>query len=186
MELAISKDIIRKGMKEKRMAMTLAEVMEKSHVILEQFFKTPAYLESDTIFTYVSVKNEVDTTPLIQQAIKDHKQIAVPKVTGKRTLTFYYITSFEDLEPAKFNLLEPKENCELAIKSPEIIVIPGLAFDKNKNRLGYGGGFYDSYLAQHQGGQKVGLTYDFQIIEEVPVNDHDILLDMVISEKIVI
>ena len=100
-------------------------------------------------------------------------------------MQFYYIDSLKDLRAGTLGILEPT-NTDLAIpKEGDLFIIPGLAFDKNKNRIGYGRGYYDKYFKEykHVNFIKIALAFDYQIIREIPVDEHDVKLDRIISPK---
>ena len=182
-ERSNTKNNIREKYKLLRNKLTEDEVNLKSCVIVEKFLKTRIYANSNTIHTYISVNNEVDTISLIKQSLEDNKRIAIPKVVGLRKMSFYYINSIDNLKRGKYNILEPRDNCEEVTLQPETIIIPGVAFDINRNRLGYGGGYYDTYLQKHKKAKKIAFAYDFQVIEKLPIDTFDIPMDRVITEK---
>ena len=107
------------------------------------------------------------------------KHVAVPKVQGE-IMHFYEITALSDCVPGAFGILEPAGEEKDRIATPGFMLVPGLAFDKNGNRLGYGGGFYDKYLASHEEIITAALGYDFQIVEKVPSESHDRRMDYLI------
>ena len=126
------------------------------------------------------------TRYIIEQAWKDGKEVAVPKVFGK-DMVFYRLTDFSQLESGYFGIPEPKEDGETVSWEEAMMVMPGVAFDINCNRVGYGGGFYDVWLKRH--GSHVtacGLAYDFQLRNEIPFERHDRMMNIVITPDEVI
>lgn len=97
-------------------------------------------------------------------------------------MIFYEITSMDDLEPGYFGILEPKEGLAKATGEDGLMIMPGVAFDPFRHRVGYGGGFYDRYLSVHTKHSTAALAFEFQMLEEVPVEPTDLLPDVVITE----
>ncbi|WP_058485042.1 5-formyltetrahydrofolate cyclo-ligase [Defluviitalea phaphyphila] len=182
------KQRLRKLFLERRNKMLKEEVQEKSKKIYNNVISSSVYKKAKSIFIYVSMGNEVDTKDIINKALKDGKIVAVPKVYSKRKeMIFSKITSLDELELGHFNVLEPKNESINPLTSDEytIIIVPGIVFDKNNNRIGYGGGYYDRYLSSVKTSLKIiGVCYDFQIIDKIPVDYYDISLDSIITDDI--
>lgn len=181
------KQRLRKIFLSKRTAMTKEEVKIKSQLIYENFISSSFYNQCEYIFTYVSMTNEVDTKIIINRGLKDGKIIAVPKVNPlKKQMIFSKINSLEELERGHFNVLEPREELIRPLDSNKdtLILVPGAVFDINKNRIGYGGGYYDRYLSSlNDVLQLIGLGYDFQVIDRIPSDIYDIAMDIIITNK---
>lgn len=155
------KSSLRKKIREKRMSIHPETKKQLDMKVLQNLVRLRQYQSNNTILTYVSTKIEVDTFGLIKQALNDKKRVAVPLcVDNSREMEFYYITSFDQLEPGTFGVLEPiKEKCELLTDYTKgLCVIPGLAFDFDGYRLGYGKGYYDRFLGRFKG-DTVGICY---------------------------
>lgn len=159
------------------------EMREKAQKeIKKMVINLPSFLIAKEIFTYVSYNQEVDTFSIITEALKQNKKVAVPKVDGK-DIAFYYISSLSDLAPGYQQILEPT-TAKLAYPSDEIcMIMPGLAFDFNGNRLGYGGGFYDRYMERFEDipYQKIALAYDFQLMDAIPTQLFDQRIDQIVT-----
>ena len=143
------------------------------------------YHEAEILHTYVSKSDEVDTHRLIQSAIALQKTVIVPRVVpGTAALEHYRVRDFSELVPGTFGILEPDpRRCEPAGDlRPEIIFVPGCAFDRNGNRLGYGKGFYDRFLSGTPG-LRVGLAYALQLFDRLPVQSFDVPMDYIIMEN---
>ena len=163
--------------------------------IREQLCKTSAYKKSGCIFTYISMKSEVDTRKMIRQAWQDGKRVFSPKVEGKG-MEFLEIFSMEGLVESKFGVLEPNgEKQSLRpgliskkLKETKLMLIPGLAFDLSGNRIGYGAGYYDRYLAKHSEEEfvKIALAFDFQVMDQIASYDNDIKVNGIITPTRVI
>ena len=157
------------------------EIKDLSHEIAVRFLDSKEYMEATVICPYVAYNQEVITDEIIKDAWKKGKKVAVPKVLGDY-MEFFYITDFNQLEEGYFNIPEPTTT-DIADESNVLIVMPGIAFDPGHNRIGYGGGFYDKYLANHPKTTftKVALTYDFQILPHLETEDHDYKVDSIVT-----
>lgn len=149
--------------------------------IIQQILSLNQYKNSKTIALYTANGSEVDLKRLIINAIT-HKEVLIP-VTNSH-IEFYKFTTFEDLKPAKYGILEPVTRFHPSA-DPDFIIIPGIAFDNNRNRLGYGKGYYDKYLKNSKA-FRVGVCFDCQIASSIPEESHDVRMDIVITEKRII
>ena len=177
---------IRKKIFKARKEHTDAWIRENSLRITEALTQLPEYRNAERIMAYADYNHEVITRYIIEQAWKDGKEVAVPKVFGK-DMVFYRLTDFSQLESGYFGIPEPKEDGEKVSWEEAMMVMPGVAFDVNCNRVGYGGGFYDVWLKCY--GSQVtacGLAYDFQLRNEIPFERHDRMMDIVITPDEVI
>ena len=153
------------------------------------------YKNAECVFVYVDYNREVKTLTLIKDALKVGKKVAVPKVysvnvtdDGKssRYMKFHYISSLDDLEEGFRGIKEPKEELTIADMDSEkaIIVMPMVAFDEEKNRVGYGGGVYDKYLSNHTCIKKIGVAYEEQKVDKIDdLDSFDIKPDIIITQK---
>ena len=157
--------------------------------ISNQLFQTSAYIQCKQLFCYVSFNQEVITTTIIKMALSQKKNVAVPKIIGDE-MKFYFINSLEDLKPGILGILEPITLEEAIPRMDErnLVVVPGLAFDLNRNRIGYGKGYYDGYFLKYEGipMKKIALAYDFQVLDILPVEDHDKQIDQIITQTRII
>lgn len=172
----MNKQILRNKYKEIRR--NIKDREKQDNIIFNKIINLEEYKKSDLILTYVSLKDEVDTVELIKHSLKIGKRVAVPKCEGD-DIVFYYISSFEDLKEGNFGILEPKTNKIITDFNNSICIIPGVAFDKQNNRIGYGRGFYDRFLENYTG-VKVGLTYRECICDKIDSEINDIKMDKVI------
>lgn len=129
---------------------------EKSRQIAEHILESAAYQNTERIFTFVSMGSEVETEEIIRQAWQDGKAVAVPKTEKHREMHFYEIRSLAELSEGRFGVREPKGGVVCIPKEGDLLLVPGLLFDGKKNRLGYGGGYYDTYFAKHKEGKRIG------------------------------
>lgn len=177
------KNVIRKRMKQLRADMTRTERFEKSMRIFEQLITVTEFKRADRIYTYVSMDNEIDTIMLIDYSLSLEKRVFVPRVSG-RDMEFYEISDISELSPGYMGIYEPDING----KEPDysrtgFMCMPGLAFDKSYNRIGYGGGFYDRYLSVENKLYKAALAYEAQLLESIPAQDGDVRPDMIVTEE---
>lgn len=184
--MVISKKEIRKVMTEKRKKCLNENKAKYDKNIYDNFVNSDWYKKAETLFIYVSYNNEVDTHKLIKKFLNDGKIVCVPKVLSKdEGMAAIKIDSFDELRPGAYGILEPY-NFDKKVNENDIdvVLLPGLAFDKNGGRLGYGGGFYDRFLRKtRDDAKKIGLSYDFQIIEEVPREDFDEKVCSIVTDK---
>lgn len=180
---------------------------EKSSKILQTIYEMEVYRIAGVILSYVDYQSEVITTPLIEKALADGKKVFCPKVSGD-DMDFYRIVGMDELEDGYKGIKEPvgdhdfleflferddlsdnsdARNAINNIYSKTLVIIPGSAFDKGCHRMGYGKGFYDKYMTRlSEKGINVfalGLGYECQLIDKVPCEAHDIVLDMLVTEE---
>lgn len=150
--------------------------------ILDKFTDLPAYKETSLLLAYVDARREVETRLLMEQAWKDNKKVAAPRVDGDGIMHYYYLNSLNELEPGSFGIMEPKKECPLCESETGLLLMPGVAFDERCHRVGYGGGYYDRYLEKHPGLVHIALAFEFQVFSEVPFEEHDILPQMIVTD----
>lgn len=167
------------------------EILAKSHQIAERLFRLPAYREAETVMFFISFDSEVVTKPMVENALAEGKTVLAPRA---RTRTKELIPSRildweEDLAPGAYGIPEPKEErlCPHYPGDIDLLIVPGVAFDRKGNRLGYGGGYYDRFFPLLRSDVPlVALAFAVQIVPSVPVEDWDRPVDFVITEKEVI
>ena len=155
---------------------------KKSSEIIKRLINTKEYQKSKVIALYSNISSEVETKELIKISLES-KKVVLPKINKDNTMDFYEIKCLKDLEIGTFNIKEPKVKNKKPIKKEEIdlMIIQGICFDKNKNRIGYGKGYYDKYLS-NTNIKKIGLCYEEQITKEIKSDKTDISLDYLITE----
>ncbi|MDG5470807.1 5-formyltetrahydrofolate cyclo-ligase [Jeotgalibacillus sp. ET6] len=159
-------------------------IQSRSKGIQEKLYQTNVWKQSKSIGITISRFPEVDTYSIIRRAWEEGKMVSVPKCQRvDRSMSFYRIQSFTEVEPSFFGLLEPVNSLEsIASSQIDLMIVPGLAYTKKGYRLGYGGGYYDRYLQNYKGAT-VSLCFDEQLIENVPVEPHDQPIELVIGES---
>ena len=150
-------------------------------IIFDKIISSDIYQSCKTIFTYVSTSKEPDTLALINHALSEGKTVCVPKCRPGRQMDAIEIKTLEDLQAASFGILEPVNNTPIVSpKSIELGIIPCVSANLRKERLGHGGGYYDIFL-QESPMYKMCLCYKALLTDEIPLDDHDILMDEVIT-----
>lgn len=160
------------------------EGFRKSRLIEEEFFKLPAIVKAKTILFYASLPGEVDTFAMIRKAMDLKKQVALPVVLrGQRTLVPTLTQNMKDLRLSTYGIHEPHrhKDREITLDCLDAVVVPALAFDKANNRLGRGKGYYDRFLKSLSSAVTVGIAFDFQIADRLPLEDHDVGVHHVIT-----
>ncbi len=175
----MDKRVLRSQIKEKKRQMTTQQIQAASDRLGEMLVKTPAYQQAKTLYGYLPYNQEVRTTAMLARALKEGKRVAVPKVFGDE-MKFIYITDLTGIEKGYCGIPEPIANEPVADDPTALVLMPGLAFTKAGDRMGYGGGFYDKFLAQEPNHPTVALCYDFQIVAQLPTQEHDIPVDLVL------
>ena len=177
---------IRTAMKARLAAVSQNETLSASKSVLARLENLDQWNRADTVLAFLSMKDELDTTPILRAVLEQGKTLAVPKVAGA-DLIFYQISDLEkDVAPGAFGILEPVPglsaiDVKTLSEKHSVALVPGLAFDKENFRLGRGKGFYDRFLASAGDSLfKIGVGYSFQLMESVPKEPHDLWLDAVI------
>ena len=175
----MDKKQLRSEIRARKRAMTEAEIVEKSRILTEKFLATDFYRNARTVYGYLPYNQEVRTVPLLEQAIRDGKQVAVPKVYGEE-MKFILMDDLTEVEKGYAGIPEPVADGPVAEDKTALVLMPGLAFDPQGHRIGYGGGFYDKFLAAEPDHPTVAMCYDFQLVEDIPTEDYDIPVDCVL------
>lgn len=179
-----TKQEIRLAMKQKREQLTNLYMVQASNTCADRVFSLPQYKEAATVFVYLAFQNEMSTLPIIEQSLRLNKKIAAPKVNGKN-IDFYYFDSIESLIPGVWGIPEPPPIHKAALEDV-LMVMPGIAFDKKRNRVGYGGGFYDRYLKDHNEIKTLAIAYDFQVLDDVPAEPFDQRPEIIVTNQTII
>ena len=175
----MDKKELRRQIRELKRAMTSEQIDAASARLGELFLNCPQYKEAKTIYGYLPYNQEVRTVPMLEQAMRDGKRIAVPKCHGDE-MRFIYMDDLSKVEKGYANIPEPIADDPVADDKTALVLMPGMAFTKDGKRMGYGGGFYDKFLAAEPQHPTVALCYDFQMVEDLPTEDYDIPVDCVL------
>lgn len=174
----MDKIALRREIREKKRAMTDREILVASQKLMEQFVASAQYRQAKTIYGYLPYNQEVRTVPILERALQDGKKIAVPKVYGDE-MRFIYLTDLSETEKGYAGIPEPIADEPIANDPTALVLMPGLAFDRTGHRIGYGGGFYDKFLAKEPQHPTVALCYDFQMLPAIETEEYDVPVDCV-------
>lgn len=175
----MDKQTLRRQIREQKRAMTEEQIRQSSEKLGQLFLQSAAYQQAKTIYGYLPYNQEVRTIPMLQQALHDGKRVAVPKVCGEQ-MRFIYMEDFSQVEKGYAGIPEPVADEPVAKDETALVLMPGLAFDKQGHRIGYGGGFYDKFLAAEPNHPTLALCYAFQMLEHLETEVFDIPVDTVL------
>lgn len=177
------KERIRDAILKKRDLQTQKEIEEKSKRIKEVLFSLEDFIKARNILFYYSFRSEVKTDIMIKEVL-EKKRIFLPKVEGKE-LKIYEIKGMNEVERGFCGIFEPLPYKLVHFKEIEMVIVPGVAFDRMGFRIGYGKGFYDRFLHLHSF-QKIALAFALQIVDKIPHTKEDIRMDKIITEDFTI
>ncbi len=189
-EAVLEKERIRKRILALRAQMDDGEWAEKSGRIAARLLRHPLYRGAEHILCYVSYRKEADTERILTESLSAGKAVYCPRVRG-REMDFYRIDSVKELSAGFHGIYEPQERAErlfapdsdcCEISGRVLAILPGAAFDRERRRIGYGGGYYDRYLKRLKNAASIALAFSFQIVESVPQEAHDIRPQAVLTE----
>lgn len=172
-------------LKNTRKAIPKAERAAKSRLMADRLFEAEEYRVAKTLLIYISVGSEVETEAIMHHATAAGKRVAVPLCrTDTCTMEAYAIDSFDELEPGSYGIPEPKSYGRQPLSKEEIdlIIVPGLGFDKRGFRMGYGKGYYDRYLRDFKG-RSIGLCFEECLMDEIVHDEYDVSVHKVITEN---
>ena len=175
----MDKKALRTQIRARKRAMSQDEIVTKSAALAEKFYADPLYRAAQTIYGYLPYNQEVRTVPMLERALADGKQVAVPKVYGEE-MRFILLSDLNAVSCGYAGIPEPIADGPVAHDPTALVLMPGLAFDPQGNRMGYGGGFYDRFLQQEPEHPTLALCYDFQMLPHLETEAHDIPVDVVL------
>ncbi|MCI6227312.1 MAG: 5-formyltetrahydrofolate cyclo-ligase [Candidatus Faecousia sp.] len=175
----MDKKELRRTIRERKRAMTEEEIVSRSEKLGHLFAQSEAYKAAKTIYGYLPYNQEVRTVPMLEQALKDGKRVAVPKVYGEE-MKFLYLDDLTKVEKGYAGIPEPIADGPVADDETALVLMPGLAFDPQGHRIGYGGGFYDKFLAAEPNHPTLALCYEFQMLPKLDTEEHDIPVDTIL------
>ena len=155
---------------------------EYSTSIADLLISHPIFKEAEIVYGYMPIRNEVDTLPILEEAFRLHKKIALPKVLSKTEMQFFEVESLQELIPGAYGILEPQTEYP-AMAEEGLMLIPGACFDRELHRIGYGGGYYDRFLEAHPHFTTVALAFTLQCLEQIPWDSHDIRPEYLFTEQ---
>lgn len=177
------KKSIRERILARRRHLSAQTCLAESMLVQERFLGLPEYAAASSLALYSPIFNEVFTEEIFRRARAEGKRVAYPRVRGEH-LEFIEVAEAGHLVPGAFGVLEPASGAPIPLGELDLVAVPGVAFDQCGYRLGYGKGFYDRAIhLQGRSGSLVGLCFEFQMIESLPVQDHDIAMDLLVSDE---
>lgn len=172
-------------MKARRLAMSGQAIRSATEAIQEHLLGIDVICDAPSIFTYVSSSVEPGTYAMIQALLAGGRRVCVPRIDAQNRIQPHLITSLDDLQPGgadQFNLPVPAADSPIELSpGPTITLVPGLAFTRSGQRLGMGGGYYDRFLADHPDTFSIGVCYGWQLVDELPIEPHDQVVDAVVT-----
>ena len=175
----MNKQELRKAIRTRKRAMTEEEIERRSRSLCQKFLESDAYRACRTLYGYLPYNQEVRTVPILAQALADGKQVAVPKVYGD-DMKFIVLADLTQVSKGYAGIPEPIADAPVAEDETALVLMPGLAFDPQGHRIGYGGGFYDKFLSREPNHPTLALCYEFQMVEHLETEEFDIPVDTVI------
>lgn len=179
------KKAIRKELLQKRLSLKEDYIEASSQIIYEKIIAHPDYKNSESIMSYMDFRNEVQTKKINEKILKDGKKLILPLTDMKAKKLYLYLVKDlkKDLELSNYGILEPKKsNSEVTIENIDLILVPGVAFNSDNYRMGYGGGFYDRLLSEYKK-KMLGLFFEAQKSDKLIVEDHDRQIVTIITEE---
>jgi len=181
MLIADKKKVLRKEMLLKRANLLHLEKKKYDEWICNSLWNIIKTEQFKKVHCYLPMGTEIDITPLIDKMLHAKITVVTPKTLPKRKLQHLMLTSLNELEQGVFGTSYPANATEF-FGTYDLIIVPGLAFNCLNYRLGYGGGYYDNFMAQHPNSRKIGICYPFQFVENIPLETHDLELDKILVD----
>lgn len=175
----MDKSVLRKEIREKKRAMTSEQIEAASSRLMELFLASSAYQQAKSIYGYLPYNQEVRTVPILERALRDGKRVAVPKVYGDE-MKFIWMDDLSAVSDGYAGIPEPMADGPVADDPRALVLMPGLAFDPMGHRIGYGGGFYDKFLATEPDHPTLALCYAFQMKDKLETEAFDKNVDCVL------
>ena len=175
----MDKKELRQKIRQQKREMTQEQIQTASEKLGELFAADPLYQQAKTIYGYLPYNQEVRTVPMLQRALDEGKRVAVPKCYGDE-MRFIYLDDLSQVADGYCGIPEPILDEPVADDPTALVLMPGLAFTEQGQRIGYGGGFYDKFLAQEPNHPTLALCYSFQMVDQIPVEEFDKPVDRVL------
>jgi 5-formyltetrahydrofolate cyclo-ligase len=154
--------------------------------VLDHLVTLPELRTAAAVMCFASFGSEVDTAPLVRWCLDQGKRVALPRIVGRRHMEAFWVTDpAADLEGGSFGIPEPRAGLPQALpEAIDLIVVPGSAFDRSGDRIGYGGGFYDTFLPRlRPQTPRVAVAFELQLVDDVPAESHDLGVDVLVTER---
>jgi 5-formyltetrahydrofolate cyclo-ligase len=185
----LSKDQIRQEILRIRNSLTQNEIVSFSNIISKKVISSKVFKKSVLIGTYFPIGSEVNTFEIIKHSLATKKTIGLPRIIDSTSIVFFKIieNSFEviKMRKGKYGILENSTSNSI-IEEMDLLIVPGIAFDLQGNRIGYGKGYYDRFLSKRKASYIIGLAFENQIIHKIPKTENDIPVNALFTEKRII
>ena len=179
----LDKRALRREIAAQKRALSPAQIEAASADLTAQLLAHPLFRAARSLYAYLSYNQEVRTLPLIRQAQALGKRVAVPKVYGETDMRFLWLDDPARIAPGAYGIPEPVDDGPEADDPAALVLMPGLAFDPQGHRLGYGGGYYDRFLEKGFTCPRVGLCFEFQLVESLPLAPWDQRVNYICTEE---
>ena len=179
----MDKKALRATIRQQKRAMTEEQIVSKSEKLGQLLAGNKLYKNAKTFYGYLPYNQEVRTVPMLEQALRDGKRVAVPKCYGEE-MKFIYMDDLSQVAPGYAGIPEPIADGPVADDPTALVLMPGMAFDPQGHRIGYGGGFYDKFLAAEPNHPTLALCYDFQMLPHLETEEFDMPVDLVLWAEI--
>lgn len=189
MDILQEKNLLRKKFKEQRKNISLQDRTLANEKIFENLINLIEIENADYILTFISFGSEPDTLKFAEYILSNGKKLAAAKCTSEKgVMNFHLIKSLDDLEKGSYGIPEPKNDIpflsdEEIDKNKVLCIVPGYSFSEKGYRLGYGGGYYDRFLSEHKNVKTVGICFDEMISDEIPVEEYDVPVSLVVTDR---
>ena len=178
----------RRIIKERKSLMSSKEVQEKSKAIGDKAFQILQELEPTTVAVYLAMPDEVQTDHLIHRLLQEQRhQLVIPRVDDATTMRFYAYYEGKEMKLSNYKIWEPMDEISEEV-IPSVVMVPGVAFDRQGGRVGRGKGFYDRYFGKHQEKitHRIAICYELQLLDEVPMDELDLPMHQIVTENEII
>ncbi|MFN2614212.1 MAG: 5-formyltetrahydrofolate cyclo-ligase [Actinomycetota bacterium] len=183
MDVPTRKDIVRRTVLAKRSRLDADERRARALEASERLLALPEIARATSVVAFVSIRSEIPTEPLLTALLEKDVMVLLPYVADDGALQAAAVGSTTELEPGYRGIPEPRARIPVEPSSADAVVVPGVAFDERGRRLGYGGGFYDRFLAGCGSTPTIGFCFEMQVVEDVPVAAHDLGVDLVVTDE---
>ncbi|MEQ8428526.1 MAG: 5-formyltetrahydrofolate cyclo-ligase [Gammaproteobacteria bacterium] len=182
MTLHEEKARLRAQLKQMRNELAPDEIIKKSQQIYKNLEKIDAWSGAGSVFCYISYLSEVNTRPMLENFLERNLRIAVPKIVDKTTMLAIPFAGWDELQPDRMGILTPTAN-EADPGPFDLVITPGLGFNRQGGRLGYGRGYYDRWFDQHQVKTRIGVCFELQLVDGLPLEETDVPLQVLVTEQ---
>lgn len=186
MDLSAKKDTVRRLVLARRARVDGVDREVAARAVADAVLALPELRGDEPVIGFVSIRSEIGTEPLLRALVEAGRALLLPYVAEDGTLQAAPVRSLEELDPGYRGIPEPRARLPVDPASAGAVIVPGVAFDEAGRRLGYGGGFYDRFLARCGAAPRIGICFELQVVDEVPAAEWDEQVDVVVTEQRVV